>query len=170
MRELARGGREFTPSRRKIILPGEIERVIKAHADQRLVVAGGSFDIWHPSHIAYLEESKAQGDILFVAITSDQSIEKRKGVGKPINNQDFRARVVAAQACVDYVIPLPYGEGANVLKKISPDIWTRGMDSINRPPNQHHQKVVDELGIPVVYVGDALFHSSDIIARIRGSK
>jgi D-beta-D-heptose 7-phosphate kinase/D-beta-D-heptose 1-phosphate adenosyltransferase len=72
-----------------------------------IVLAGGCFDILHIGHITFLDKSRAAGDSLFVFLESDESIKKIKGEGRPINNQDDRAKILAALQLVDYVILLP---------------------------------------------------------------
>ena len=72
-----------------------------------IVLAGGCFDILHIGHITFLEKAKASGDSLFVFLEPDESIKKIKGGGRPINNQENRAKILAALEPVDYVILLP---------------------------------------------------------------
>lgn len=72
-----------------------------------IVLAGGCFDILHIGHVEFLERAKKLGDVLFVALESDETIRKGKGDNRPINTQTDRATVLAALSSVDYVILLP---------------------------------------------------------------
>lgn len=72
-----------------------------------VVLAGGCFDILHIGHITFLEKAKAAGDELFVFLESDATIRTLKGENRPINNQEDRAKILAALEAVDYVILLP---------------------------------------------------------------
>lgn len=72
-----------------------------------IVLVGGCFDILHIGHIIFLEKAKAAGDSLFILLESDQSIRKLKGANRPINNQEDRAKILAALESVDYVVLLP---------------------------------------------------------------
>lgn len=74
---------------------------------KKVVLVGGCFDILHIGHITFLEKAKATGDALFVLLEDDKSIRKIKGENRPINNQDDRAKILAALESVDYVILLP---------------------------------------------------------------
>lgn len=74
--------------------------------NQKIVLAGGCFDILHIGHIKFLENAKKSGDILILILESDESIKKLKGEKRPINNQINRAQILAAIESVDYVIPL----------------------------------------------------------------
>lgn len=75
---------------------------------KKIVLAGGCFDILHLGHVLFLEKAKKKGDIAFVWIEHDQAITQRKGTLRPIHTQEERAQVIAALACVDYVILLAY--------------------------------------------------------------
>ena len=74
---------------------------------QKLVLAGGCFDLLHIGHITFLEKAKAQGDALFVLLESDEAIKKQKGPNRPLNSQTNRALVLSKLSLVDFVIKLP---------------------------------------------------------------
>ncbi len=167
MLELGRG-KDFVPSSSKILSLDDIEKVKERLTGQVVVVAGGAFDLLHPGHITHLEEAKAQGDVLFVCVGSDEIVRKRKGSGRPVQDQIDRARVVAALQCVDFVVPMPYAQGAVTLQRISPDIWARGRDHSWEDIDVHYRKVVREQGIPIVHLGGGLKHSSELVTRIKG--
>lgn len=71
------------------------------------ILVGGCFDLLHYGHVRFLEEARALGDILIVAIESDEFIIKSKK-RKPIHIQTERAHNLAALMVVDYIITLPY--------------------------------------------------------------
>lgn len=74
---------------------------------KKVVLVGGCFDILHIGHITFLQKAKAGGDALFVFLESDENINKLKGENRPINNQEDRAKILAAIEVVDYIILLP---------------------------------------------------------------
>jgi len=82
----------------------------------RIVTCNGSFDLFHFGHLRFLEEARAQGDVLVVGVNSDRSIKEYKSPSRPIIPQDQRAQIVAALALVDYVhvfdetVPMPFLE------------------------------------------------------------
>ena len=94
------------------------------------VFTNGCFDIIHRGHIEYLKLSKDLGDELVVGINSDESIKRLKGNNRPINNQDDRAAIVQAIRWVDRVIIFHEDTPYNLIKKIKPDIITKGGDYI----------------------------------------
>ncbi len=68
-----------------------------------IVLTAGTFDILHPGHVDYLEWCKTQGDLLVVCVIGDQRTRRRKGRGRPIMKEEWRALVVSALKPVDLV-------------------------------------------------------------------
>jgi cytidyltransferase-like protein len=61
---------------------------------EKVVFTNGCFDILHAGHVAYLQQARALGDRLIVAINSDESVTKIKGEGRPINSLERRLAVL----------------------------------------------------------------------------
>jgi len=95
-----------------------------------IVFTNGCFDIIHPGHISYLRESKRLGDVLIVALNTDDSVRKLKGENRPVNNQDDRALVMDELKSVDYVTHFSEDTPFNLISKIVPDVLTKGGDYI----------------------------------------
>lgn len=105
--------------------------VEKLRASKRKIVfTNGCFDIIHPGHISYLEESKKLGDILIVALNTDASVRRLKGETRPINNEDDRAIVMNALKPVDYVTFFDQDTPYEIISLLKPDIITKGGDYI----------------------------------------
>jgi len=83
----------------------EIAQKLKKQ-NKTIVVAGGVFDILHLGHIKFLEKAKKYGDYLFVLLEEDSKATKEKGIKRPINSQEKRAKVLSTLGNVDYVIML----------------------------------------------------------------
>ena len=96
--------------------------------DFKIVFTNGCFDVIHSGHIEYLKKSKSLGDILVVGINSDHSIKKLKGKNRPINSQEDRFKVLSELRCVDCVVIFDEKTPYNIIKKIKPDILTKGGD------------------------------------------
>ncbi|MFN7685921.1 MAG: D-glycero-beta-D-manno-heptose 1-phosphate adenylyltransferase [Oligoflexia bacterium] len=88
-------------SQSKIKTPAALKRALAK--SNRAVFTNGCFDLLHPGHVAYLEQARAQGDTLIVALNSDASVSKLKGPGRPVNRLEDRMAVLAGLECVDYV-------------------------------------------------------------------
>jgi len=91
-----------------------------------IVTTNGCFDLMHVGHLRYLRASKAQGDVLIVALNSDASVKLFKDDERPIIPQDERAELLAALTCVDYVTIFDALTPMDVLKAVVPDIHTKG--------------------------------------------
>ena len=92
-----------------------------------VVFTNGCFDILHRGHVEYLERSRALGDKLVVGINSDESVRQLKP-GRPINKQEDRKAVLEALRCVDEVIIFNELRPLDLIKKVKPDIITKGGD------------------------------------------
>ena len=95
---------------------------------KKIVFTNGCFDIIHSGHIRYLETAKSFGDILIVGLNSDQSVKKLKGEGRPINNENDRALILAALEVVDYVVIFHEETPYKLIQAITPTILVKGGD------------------------------------------
>jgi len=113
----------------KIISP---QRLDKRRAG-KLVFTNGCFDIIHPGHVDYLERARSMGDCLVVGLNSDASVRRLKGPLRPVNDQHSRARVLAALACVDFVMIFEEDTPLMLIRAICPDVLVKGGDwSVDR--------------------------------------
>lgn len=107
-----------------------------AHALERiralarpLVFTNGVFDILHRGHVAYLEQAKALGASLVVAVNSDASARRLgKGTERPLNTLEDRMAVLAALACVDLVVPFDTDTPLDLIVACAPDVLVKGGD------------------------------------------
>jgi D-beta-D-heptose 7-phosphate kinase/D-beta-D-heptose 1-phosphate adenosyltransferase len=93
---------------------------------EKIVFTNGCFDLLHAGHIAMLEESSQLGDVLFVAINSDESVRRLKGKDRPIIPQQDRAGMLASLECVDYVLIFEEATPHTLLNAIRPDVLVKG--------------------------------------------
>ena len=119
-------------------------------AGKTIVTTNGCFDVLHVGHVRYLEKAKELGDVLIIALNSDDSVRKIKGPGRPINNEDDRIEVLSALCFVDYIVLFDEESPADLLAFIKPDIHTKGTDySIETLPEL---KVIVENGGRVEFI------------------
>lgn len=98
-------------------------------AGYRLVFTNGCFDILHPGHTDLLARARALGDGLVVGLNADDSVRRlNKGPGRPVNAEADRAAVLAALACVDWVVPFAEDTPAELIAAILPQILVKGGD------------------------------------------
>lgn len=104
-------------------------RLAKARAlGKKIAFTNGCFDILHYGHVSYLEAAKKPNRVLVVGLNSDASVKKIKGPERPINHQEERAFVLAALACVDFVVIFEEETPYELIKAIRPDILIKGAD------------------------------------------
>ena len=93
------------------------------------VFTNGVFDLLHRGHVTYLEQAKALGASLVVAVNSDASVRRLgKGSERPLNPLDDRMAVLAALACVDLVVPFDADTPLDLIVGSEPDVLVKGGD------------------------------------------
>lgn len=95
----------------------------------RIVFTNGCFDILHRGHVQYLREAAALGDRLIIGLNSDTSVMRQgKGPGRPINDQESRATVLAAIRGVDAVTIFDQDTPLELITAVRPDVLVKGGD------------------------------------------
>lgn len=89
------------------------------------VVATGTFDLLHPGHLTYLEESKALGDELIVIVARDVNVKHKP---KPYIPEEQRLKMVSALGIVDKAVLGSRDDIFVPIRTWSPDIITLGYD------------------------------------------
>jgi len=132
----------------------------------RIVFTNGCFDVLHRGHVGYLSQARELGDVLVVAVNSDESVRRLKGPTRPVNPQEDRAAVLAALGCVDHVVVFDEDSPERLLEAVRPDVYVKGGDY--RPELIPEAELVTRLGGEVRtldYLPDR--STSAIIDRIR---
>jgi len=144
-----------------------VARVHEARArGGRVVFTNGCFDVLHRGHVGYLSQARELGDLLVVAVNSDESVRRLKGPSRPVNPQEDRAAVLAALGCVDHVVVFDEDSPRRLLELVRPDVYVKGGDY--RPELIPEAELVHRLGGEVCtldYLPDR--STSAIIERIR---
>ncbi len=95
----------------------------------RIVFTNGCFDILHRGHVEYLQEAATLGDRLVIGVNSDASVKRQgKGPERPLNDQDSRAKVLAALRLVDAVVIFEEDTPLVLIEAIVPDVLVKGGD------------------------------------------
>jgi len=134
----------------------------------RVVLANGCFDLLHVGHVRYLEHARAQGDLLVVALNTDESVRALKGPMRPLTPLFERAELVAALRCVDFVTSFAERDLEATLRALRPAVHAKGTDYTAH--NVPEAAVDHELGIEIAICGDAKQRSSSaLIERARAA-
>lgn len=104
-------------------------RIWRRDASAPVVFTNGVFDLLHPGHVALLEAARALGGSLIVGLNTDASVRRlAKGAGRPILPEGARARLLAALAAVDCVVPFDEDTPLVLIDALAPDVLVKGAD------------------------------------------
>jgi len=132
-------------------------------AGKKVVFANGCFDILHGGHISYLNDARAEGDVLIVGVNSDASERAIKGAGRPVMPGVERAELLAGMEAVDRVVIFEEETAEACLREIRPDVHAKGTDySAETVPER---AIAAELGIRVAITGDPKQNASKLIMK-----
>jgi rfaE bifunctional protein nucleotidyltransferase chain/domain len=95
---------------------------------ERIVFTNGCFDLLHAGHVRYLSEARAQGDCLIVGLNTDRSVNQIKDPRRPLIPEEQRAEVLAALACVSFVVLFEEPDPLILIETIRPDVLVKGAD------------------------------------------
>ncbi len=116
---------------KKIVTCPALADILSTHRAERrrIVFTNGCFDLLHVGHTRYLQAARDLGDVLVVGVNTDASIRGlNKGTGRPIVPESQRAEVLAALACVDYVILFDEPDPGRLIADLQPDVLVKGGD------------------------------------------
>jgi rfaE bifunctional protein nucleotidyltransferase chain/domain len=95
---------------------------------QKVVFTNGCFDLLHLGHVDYLENARNLGDKLIIGLNSDSSVSRFKGSERPLQDQNSRARVLAALQFVDLVVFFNEDTPLELISKLVPNVLVKGSD------------------------------------------
>lgn len=126
----------------------DLPKIRRKHKNKKIVFCSGCFDLTHAGHVLFFEDCKKIGDILVVAIGTDNSIRRYKGDKRPILNENVRLKVVDALKPVDYTfLDMDAYESDNkfvllslVFKDLKPDYYVFNEDAYGIPEREEISK------------------------------
>ncbi|GAA3759831.1 hypothetical protein GCM10022225_51660 [Plantactinospora mayteni] len=163
----ALGSANDEPARIVLDRDALVELVERHRAEGRAVVfTNGCFDVLHRGHVRYLDQARDLGDLLVVAVNSDDSVRRLKGTDRPVNPVEDRVAVLAALSCVDHVVVFEEDSPTALIEAVRPDVYVKGGDY---PPDMVPEApLVRRLGGQVRTLGYVPDKStSAVIDRIR---
>lgn len=117
-------------TRVKILSLGQLKKNVAMLRRQKKQIAftNGCFDILHFGHVSYLKKAKKGNRVLIVGLNSDRSIREIKGHNRPIIPQAYRAGLLAALECVDFITIFNEPTPLKLIEAIKPDVLIKGAD------------------------------------------
>lgn len=95
---------------------------------QKVVFTNGCFDLLHLGHVDYLEKARGLGDKLVIGLNTDSSVSRFKGPERPLQDQNSRARVLAALQFVDLVVFFDEDTPQSLISELVPNVLVKGSD------------------------------------------
>lgn len=133
---------------------------------KRIVFTNGCFDMLHAGHLSSFLQAKEFGDVLIVAVNSDQSVKQIKGEQRPIINEKNRIEMLCALECIDYVVLMNEDNPISIIKELKPDITVKGKDWENKYLPE--REVVESYGGEVKFIElKGTLSTTNIIRKIR---
>lgn len=118
-----------TPGLLEKLASGRDAQARIAHLPKPVVFTNGVFDVLHRGHVTYLEQARALGASLVVALNTDASARRLgKGADRPLNNQVDRAVVIAALESVSLVTWFDEDTPLQLINALKPDVLVKGGD------------------------------------------
>lgn len=132
-----------------------------------IAFTNGCFDILHSGHISSLSDAAREADFLVVGLNTDASTKRLKGPGRPVNNEQSRALLLASLVIVDAVVLFDEDTPPELIKHIEPDVLVKGGDySVENIVGA--REVIDRGGRVVINPIVEGFSTTGIIEKIRG--
>lgn len=97
-------------------------------AGEKVVFTNGVFDLLHLGHVTYLAKAADLGDKLIIGLNTDASVKRLKGEGRPINDQNNRAALLASLFFVDAVVLFEDDTPRDLIAQLLPDVLVKGAD------------------------------------------
>jgi formyltetrahydrofolate-dependent phosphoribosylglycinamide formyltransferase len=116
---------------------------------KKLVFTNGCFDLLHAGHVRYLNQARALGDAMVVALNSDASVRELKGPTRPINRERDRAEVMAALRAVDAVVVFGDKRATALIEAIRPHVYAKGGDYTADSLNPEERAALDKVGAEI---------------------
>ena len=148
----------------------EDARIKVAELPRPVIFTNGVFDVLHRGHVTYLEQARALGGSLVVALNTDASSKRLgKGADRPLNGEVDRAVVVAALESVSLVTWFDEDTPLSLISQLKPDVLVKGGDYDMRQLPE--TAVVESYGGRAVAIGFVEGYSTtSLVNKIRASR
>ncbi|MCC6264709.1 MAG: adenylyltransferase/cytidyltransferase family protein [Bryobacterales bacterium] len=93
-----------------------------------VVFTNGCYDILHPGHVRLLERARDLGEVLILALNTDDSVQRLKGPSRPMLDERTRARLALQLEAVDAVVLFDEDTPRELIAAVLPDVLVKGAD------------------------------------------
>lgn len=95
---------------------------------KRVIFTNGCYDLLHPGHIRLLEQARSLGDVLVLALNTDDSVRRYKGPNRPLLDERDRVEIALALEAVDAVTLFEEDTPRELIAALLPDVLIKGAD------------------------------------------
>ena len=139
-------------------------------AGRKVVLTNGVFDLLHTGHLFYLQQARALGDALFIALNSDASVKALKGPLRPVMNEEQRAYALAALTCIDGIVIFREPRLTAEIEALRPDVYCKAGDYTLEKLNPQERAALEAVGAKINFMPFLPgFSTTNLIARIRAA-
>jgi rfaE bifunctional protein nucleotidyltransferase chain/domain len=104
------------------------QRALWKRERKTVVFTNGCYDLLHPGHVRLLEQARSMGDVLILALNSDASVRRMKGLSRPFMAEEERAQMALALEAVDAVTLFDEDTPRELIGFVLPDVLIKGAD------------------------------------------
>jgi len=130
-----------------------------------IALANGCFDPLHHGHIEMLRFAKTQADFLFVAVNTDESIQRLKGRDRPRFPLFDRVSSLLELRCVDFVVSFEDETACDVIRELRPSVVVKGGDYDK--DSTIERAVIEEIGASLCFKNYVVGVSSTALVEQR---
>jgi glycerol-3-phosphate cytidylyltransferase len=116
-----------------------------------IVYTCGVFDMFHIGHLNMLRNAKGLGDILIVAVSTDELVESYKP-GSLIIPYEHRSAIISSINYVDVCIPQTSRDKYVAWQKLKYDVLVVGDDWYGKSDYEEYDSRLSSIGVKTVYL------------------
>lgn len=147
----------------------ELRESLRARG-QRVVLTNGVFDLLHTGHLYFLQQARAKGDALFVALNADESVRQLKGPLRPVQDAAARAYALAALACVDAIVVFARPRLTEEIAALRPDVYVKAGDYTLDKLDRGERAALEQAGAAIEFLPFLPgFSTTALIAKIKAA-
>jgi D-glycero-beta-D-manno-heptose 1-phosphate adenylyltransferase len=146
------------------------QRASLRSAGKRLVLTNGVFDLLHTGHLYYLQQARALGDALFIALNADESVRQLKGPLRPVQNETERAYALAATWFVDGIVIFREKRLTGEILALAPDAYCKAGDYTLEKLDPGERGALEKVGAKIHFMPYLPgFSTTNLIAKIKAA-
>lgn len=139
-------------------------------AGRRVVLTNGVFDLLHTGHLYYLQQARAAGDALFIALNADVSVRTLKGPHRPVQTEIERAYALGALACVDGIFIFSTPRLDAEIRGLQPDVYCKAGDYTLGKLDVGERAALEGVGAEIKFLPFLSgFSTTALIAKIKAA-